>query len=160
MARWAMAHPCRMQSIEPNVRARKFSLLVGRTACQCCQALIEVGALWLDEFEDLDGQAMDPGGAATLSYMEWLEAKPLAACQERLPGLRMASTRMSGTTYLANHCLICGSVQGAHFVHGPDGPFWPDADESLAAGIRKFDFAVPLSAVASISQATWMDRVG
>ena len=32
----------------------------------------------------------------------------------------------AGETYWMNHCTDCGIKQGDHFVHGPDGPFWPN----------------------------------
>lgn len=144
---------------EPTVRAPGYSILLGKTRCHACQAETRTAAIWVGKFEDLDEQAMDPNGAALLTFVEDIDTRALATCQEHLPRLRMAFTKMSGTTYLANHCEVCGTVLGDHFVHGPDGPFWPAGEEQLAAGVRKIDFPVPICAVASLSQATWIDQM-
>lgn len=142
-------------TVVPTVRASAFCLLIEHASCHSCQVSTAVGAIWVGNYEDLDEQAMDPGGAAVLSYIEWLGEEALIACQARLPRMAFASTRTSGLSYLANHCEACGSVQGDHFIHGPDGPFWPQSE-----AVAKFEILeVPLAARASLSQAAWMDTI-
>src|SRR5688572_26180062 len=49
----------------------------------------------------------------------------LAADARRLFRFDMSKTARS--RYVMNHCAHCDAKQGDHYVHGPDGPFWPQS---------------------------------
>ena len=44
---------------------------------------------------------------------------------------RLDHSRMAGLSYWMNHCKHCDAKQGDHFVHGPDGPFWPNDEAEM-----------------------------
>lgn len=142
--------------VEPTLRASGFSLLMGTMPCYLCQASTPTAAIWVGDYEDMDEQAFDPGSPAVLQYIVWLDEASLTFIQGQAPWLRFAATSTSGTTYLANHCITCGAVQGDHFVFSPDGPYWPQTKEEARA-LDRVHGSVELVAIAGLSQSSWMD---
>jgi hypothetical protein len=57
-------------------------------------------------------------------------------CFDRFYLLRLAATKMSGMAYWANHCEACGAIQGDHYIHEADGPYWPQDDSALSSDAR------------------------
>jgi hypothetical protein len=143
---------------QPTLLAPRFGLLFGEIKCHHCQAPSPTVAVWVPSHQDVDEEGeVDEGGAALLSYIQWLDPDALALLASRAPWVRMASTAMSGTTYLANHCTTCGTVQGDYYVFHPDGPYWPQED-SLTRMLF-VEGRGSLKAVASAGQSMWMECV-
>jgi len=143
----------------PTLTAARHGLLLADMRCYQCQALTPVAAIWMADFEEHeDGEVIDNGEAALLAYPEWLDERVTRLIRIHAPWMRLAATKTSGITYWANHCQVCGAVQGDHYVGGVDGPYWPQDDEALAR-LRFVRGAGPLRAAGSSSQSLWMMRV-
>ncbi|ODT96582.1 MAG: hypothetical protein ABS82_03840 [Rhodanobacter sp. SCN 67-45] len=123
------------------------------------QALTSVAAIWVAHFEEHeDGEVIGNGEAALLAYPKWLDEGVTRLIRIHVPWMRLAATKTTETTYWANHCQVCGAVQGNYYVGGVDGPYWPQDDEALAQPtfVRG---AGPLRAAGSSSRSSWMTRV-
>lgn len=142
-----------------NLTGRRFGLLLGEMRCYHCHALTSVASLWIGDFQEIeDGEVIDEGDAALLTYVEWIDDNTAGLIRDRAPWIRFAPTKASGTTYWANHCAVCGTIQGDHYVHEVDGPFWPQCDADLA----KLEFVSgqgEVRALGRTSQSSWMERV-
>lgn len=148
-----------MTALSPTLTAARYGLLLADIRCYQCQAPTSVAAIWVADFEKReDGEVIDNGEAALLAYPEWLDEGATRLIQIHAPWMRLATTKTSGITYLANHCQVCGTVQGDHYVGGVDGPYWPQGDEALAR-LMFVRGAGPLRATGSSSQSLWMTRV-
>lgn len=143
----------------PELLAYRFGLILGKARCACCHAESPTAAVWVDDYEERDESgATSGGGPAVLRFTEWMEETALVQVRALAPWLKMAYTRTSGSTYLAHHCTTCGALQGDHFIHSPDGPYWPHDDSELAS----FWFVPckgPLSARTCASESPWMAHV-
>jgi hypothetical protein len=71
-------------------------------------------------------------------------------------------SRTADLTYWMNHCEHCDATQGDFFVHGPNGPFWPN-DEAQMDAIHAtrlegpFRFVDPQTAYSG-AMIDWRDR--
>lgn len=75
---------------------------------------------------------------------------------------RRDHSQTAGETYWMNHCASCGAKQGDFFVHGPNGPFWPNTDaESDAIEAERIEgpFVFPdVGSSYSGAMIDWRDR--
>lgn len=143
----------------PELHAPRFGLLLGSIDCHLCQAPTPTAALWVSSYREVEeGEVIAAGDTALLRYVKQLDPSTLAFLQSRTPWLRMSATRTSGLTYLAHHCITCGSVQGDHFVFSPDGPYWPEDDFALAR-LKLIPGGGTLKAQATAGESAWMWRV-
>lgn len=148
-----------MTVASPTLSAKRHGLLLAEIRCYHCQASTSVAAIWMADFEERDdGEIVDSGEAALLAYPEWLDEGATQLIRTHASWMRLAATRTSGITYWANHCQVCGAVQGDHYVSGVDGPYWPQEDAVLAQ-LKFVRGAGPLWATGSTSQSLWMTRV-
>ncbi len=92
-----------------------------------------------------------------LSFVSDLSAAAMVQVQAHAPWLRMALTRTSGMTYLANHCA-CGAVQGDHYLGEPGEAFFPLSQDQVQA-LRLLPCEGPLDAEASHGSSAWMAQV-
>lgn len=144
-----------MNNPDHGVSATAFAVLRAAMPCWKCSELTAVAAIWVDA--DLSGQAYGDG-PALLTYIESLNPEAMEQVFALAPWMRIASSAAAKRVYLANHCVRCDAIQGDHFVHGIDGPFFPQTEEGIArihvnAGIG------PLRADADVSQSSWMGQV-
>jgi len=154
-------HDLHMEEIAPSpyISAPRFGLILGESRCHRCLARTPTAAVWVPSFEQRDdGEAPTFGGPALLTFIEWLDAPVVDQVSARAPWLRMAHTRSSGTVYLAHHCATCGAVQGDHFIHGIDGPYWPE-DGLAFASLRFHRCRGALLAKACVAESAWMELV-
>lgn len=93
-----------------------------------------------------------------MKYAQWLDPDAAALVKMHAPWLRLKPTKMSETTYWANHCQTCGFAQGDHYVFGPDDPYWPQDSSALDQLTLLPDVDV-LQANGSVAQSSWMERV-
>lgn len=148
-----------MTAPSPTLTAARHGLLLADIRCYHCKARTSVAAIWVADFEEHeDGEVIDNGEAALLAYPEWLDEGAARLIRIHAPWMRLAATKTSGITYWANHCQVCGAVQGDHDVVGFDGPYWPHDDEALAR-LTFVRGAGPLRAAGSSSHSSWMTRV-
>ena len=150
-----------MDELTPSLHAPRFGLLLGTMTCHRCQASTPSAAVWVPgyrEIDDEDDSLPACADAGLLQYVQWVDPAAQAQILARAPWLRFASTHLSDTTYLANHCQVCGSLQGDHFVFHPDGPFWPQEDVDVARLVF-VPCRGPLKAVGTVGHSMWMDRV-
>jgi hypothetical protein len=143
-----------------RVRAPSFGLVMGTATCHACSASTPVARLWVPEhtyvFEPGDEPEHEPD-PATLSFVSGLSAAVLDQVRTHAPWMRMAPTRTSGMTYLANHCQ-CGAVQGDHYLGEPGGAFFPLSEDQVQA-LRFLPCEDPLEAEASPGSSSWMAQV-
>lgn len=92
-----------------------------------------------------------------LSFVSDLSADATAQVQAHAPWMRMAPTRTSGMTYLANHCA-CGAVQGDHYLGEPGDTFFPLSPDQVQA-LRFLPCEDPLEAEADPGSSAWMAQV-
>lgn len=148
-----------MTVANPNLSAARYGLLLAEIRCYHCEAPTPVAAIWIADFEEREGgEVIDSGEAALLAYPKWLDDGATVLIGTHAHGMRPAATWTSGITYWANHCRVCGAVQGDHYVGGVDGPYWPQNDGALAR-LRFVRGTGPLRAAGSTSQSLWMTRV-
>lgn len=139
-------------------------LLQGLGQCYSCKKDTRMFALMVLPPFALEGaqdEAVDEDGA----MLKMPEELPSALWQAIHPVtanlFRRDHSRMAGASYWMNHCEHCDAKQGDHFVHGPDGPFWP-FDEAQMKGIEATRLEGPfrlLDASTSYSgaMALWRD---
>lgn len=146
-----------------TLKAPSFAILTTNHACWTCNAQVPMSTLWVPSFtehyEDDDEQGESPE-PTVLMFVESLSREAEIQVAESAPWMRMATTKNSRTTYLANHCQVCGTVQGDFHVHGMEGPFGIELMTSEAAKkltVRCLD--LPIEAQSAFAQATWMECI-
>lgn len=143
----------------PNLHAPRYGLLLGETDCYQCRARTPTAAIWVGAFQEFEeGEVLDEGEAGLLKYAQWLDPDAAGLVKMHAPWLRLTPTKMSETTYWANHCQTCGSAQGDHYVFGPDGPYWPQ-DNAALVQLTFLPGVGVLQANGSVGQSSWMERV-
>lgn len=144
----------------PTLTALRYGLLLAETACYHCQAITPTAAIWVGDYQEHDeeGELVDQDAAALLKYAVWLDEGATALFATHAPWVKLAPTQTAGLTYWANHCRVCGSVQGDHFVQGVDGPYWPE-DEKAWVSLSYEPGIGPIRAVAEASRSVWMEQV-
>ncbi|WP_297866098.1 hypothetical protein [Silanimonas sp.] len=143
-----------------RVRASSFGLVVGTATCHACSTPTPVARLWVPEYTyhfEPDDELEIEADPAMLSFVSDLSAAAMVRIQAHAPWLRMAPTRTSGMTYLANHCA-CGAVQGDHYLGVPGEAFFPLSQDQLQ-GLRFLPCEGPLEAEASPGSSAWMVQV-
>lgn len=144
-----------------KVVAPAFGLLLSVATCHACQGTTHVARLWVPEhwgtFEPGDAPEHEPD-PALLGFVEQISLGVAEQVQAHAPWMRMAPTRTSGLTYLANHCQHCDAVQGDHYLGEPGGPFWPDTP-ALMQALRFLPCQGPLEVEASPGCSAWMAQV-
>lgn len=138
-----------------GISANTFAVLRGSMPCSKCGEPTPVAAIWIDQ--DLSGQSYGDG-PALLKYIGSLNSETMRQVLALAPWLRMAASATAKAVYLANHCVPCGAMQGDHFVHGVDGPFFPQTEEDLAR-IQVIAGEGHLQAEAECSQSGWMKQI-
>lgn len=148
-----------MTTLTPNLFADRFGLLLAQTNCHHCQGPTPTVAVWVPAFHAIDEEGHpQEGEGAVLRYIEWLDRPVLEQVAGRAPWLRVAPTRTSGRSYLAHHCTTCGALQGDHYVHSPDGPYFPQDNVELGR-VLFVEGAGSLRARADVGESAWMDQV-
>lgn len=153
-------HPTR-----PALTCQAVYLLTGQGRCHACgegTRLFALMALPPFEVPDDDEELAGEGGLM-LSYIDQMPM-PLAVqisaqTQDRW---RSDYSRTARWGYWMNHCEACDAKQGDHFVHGPEGPFWPytDAEMDAIGAVRlegPWQFGEEVSISASL-MSEWRDR--
>lgn len=111
-------------------------LLQGLGQCYQCKKATRMFALMaLPPFtvEGDQDEAFDDEGPMLRELTDLPDA--LAQAIRRVTGsfLRRDYSHTASLTYWMNHCEHCNAKQGDHFVHGPDGPFWPNDEAAMRA---------------------------
>lgn len=111
-------------------------LLQGDSECWVCKKQTRMFALMALpplQCHGYDIDSVDKDG----SMLNALEALPETLVRAIAPtvgrGLRVDHSGTRDESYWMNHCEHCDAKQGDHFVHGPNGPFWPNDDEDKQA---------------------------
>jgi hypothetical protein len=144
--------------MEPTVRADRYAVLKAWTICHACESRIPVSALLLPQFVELvDDEWEEPESNAVLKYIESLDADAARTWRRLAPWVRPAASKTANLSYLANVC-DCGALQGDHYLHEPDGPFFPQDDDSIAA-IAVDWVDAPIEATAVAATSAWMDSL-
>ena len=139
-------------------------LLQGAGTCYLCKKPTRMFALMVLPPFSVEGEqveAMDEDG----SMLNMPTALPPALVQAIRPvtgsQFRPDQSRMAELSYWMNHCEHCDAKQGDHFVHGPDGPFWPNDETEMPTIVAtKFDgpFRLPDASTSySGAMADWRD---
>lgn len=144
-----------MNEPDDAISAPAFAVLLAAMPCWKCNEVTPVAAIWIDE--DLSGRAYGDG-PALLKYIESLNAEAVQQVLTLAPWMRMASSVTAEKGYLANHCVRCDAIQGDHFVHGVDGPFFPQSDHEVSK-IQVLAGEGSLFASADCSQSSWMKQI-
>lgn len=117
-----------IQPEEADLIAPRFAVLVGEGKCWKCAELTPMAALWVPSYTEIDqeeGEHLVSPDSALLKYVGGMTTEVERQVLSSAPRLRYAHTDGAATTYLANHCAQCDTVQGDWFVFGVDGPFFP-----------------------------------
>lgn len=144
-----------MNKLDDAISADAFAVLRAAMPCWKCDEITPVAAIWIEK--DLSGQAYGDG-PALLKYTCSLNSEAMQQVLALAPWMRMAISASTKTVYLTNHCVPCGALQGDHFVHGVDGPFFPQSDHDVSK-IQVFAGEGPLFASADCSQSSWMKQI-
>lgn len=141
------------------ITAEWFCALLTKGSCYACQGLTPLAVVWAPRgVEHDDGERYDIDEPYILRYIEQLNPEAEAFLAQVAPGLRYASTKASGMTYLANHCAQCGAVVGDRYLCEPNGSFWLESKpEAEVLTVCKAN--VPVRATAGYSMATWMEWI-
>lgn len=139
-----------------------FAVLTTRHDCWTCGEQVPISALWVPNFVERfdDGEELSIPDPAVLRYVESINFPAAQHISAVAPWMVMATTKGSGTRYLANHCQACGALQGDFQLFGVDGPFGLVTLEKRGTGhisVRYVDCAI--EAAAGIAQATWIDQI-
>lgn len=145
-----------------SILAPNFAVLTTEHQCWTCAAVVPVSALWVPSFVERfdDGEELSVEDAAVLRFVESINLPAARHISAVSPWMVMATTKGSGTRYLANHCQACSVVQGDFHLFGVDGPFGLVTLEKQGTehiSVRYVDCAI--EAVAGIAQATWIDQI-
>ncbi|MDV3514695.1 hypothetical protein [Stenotrophomonas sp. C1657] len=146
-----------------TLTAPSYVLLHATTTCWKCLSNTPVTVVWVPSFVDLEEQdAADEcageGGAGVLRYIQGLDDQTMAHLMEVAPWLKLGHSGSLGEAYWANHCGTCDALQGDHFLHGVDGPFFPQTREESQL-LRLVEGFGPLQASAVAGQSGWMDWI-
>lgn len=146
-----------------TLTAPSYVLLQSTAKCWKCLSNTPVTAVWVPSFVDLeepDGfdEFAGEGGAGVLRYIQGLGDQTMAQLMEVAPWLKLGHSNSLGEVYLANHCIACNALQGDHFLHGVDGPFFPQTREE-ARMLVLTEGSGPLRANAGAGQSGWMDWI-
>lgn len=146
---------------EATLQAPGFAVLVSEGRCWKCAELTPMAAIWVPSYTEIDHEENDhlvSQDAAVLHYVGGLTEKLQDQVQAVAPWLRYAHTEGAGTTYLANHCQRCETVQGDWFVFGVNGPFFPQTFDEMAK-IRVVPGQGEFHGISSPSVSSWMDEI-
>ena len=142
-----------------NITATSYALLQGKFTCWKCSESIVVTAIWVPGFLDNeDEEYPEEGGPSLLKYVSELDVGTMARVRAAAPWLKPNCSQTANQTYVANHCQICGTLQGDHFIFSPDGPFFPQ-DQAGVDQLKVIPGHGPLMASASTAQSDWMGLV-
>ncbi|HGM5443425.1 TPA: hypothetical protein ACKP0F_000139 [Stenotrophomonas maltophilia] len=149
---------------EPSsvILSPSFAVLTTEHQCWTCAAVVPVSALRVPNFVERfdDGEELSIPDPAVLRYVESLNLPAAQHITAAAPWLLMATTRGSGTRYLANRCQACGAIQGDFHLFGVDGPFGLVTLEKQGIGHISVSYVdCAIEAVAGIAQATWIDQI-
>ncbi|WP_180845980.1 hypothetical protein [Stenotrophomonas maltophilia] len=139
-----------------------FAVLTTDHECWTCVAATSVSALWVPSFVERfdDDEELSVADAAVLRFVESINLPAAQHISAAAPWMLMATTKGSGTRYLANRCQACGAIQGDFHLFGVDGPFGLVTLEKRGTDhIKVHTFDCPIEAVAGIAQATWIDQI-
>lgn len=150
--------------MEPSsiILSPNFAVLTTKHECWTCAAVVSISALWVPCFVERfdDSEELSIPDPAVLRYVESLNLPAKQHITAVAPWMVMATTKGSGTRYLANHCQACGAIQGDFQLFGVDGPFGLITLEKRGTehiSVRNVDCAI--EAAAGIAQATWIDQI-
>lgn len=146
---------------EADIAAPRFAVLINEGKCWKCAQPTAMAAIWVPsytEFDHEEGEHLVNPDAAVLKYVAGLTAEVHAQVLAAAPWLRYAHTEGAGTTYLANHCQRCETVQGDWFVFAVDGPFFPQTAEAVAK-IKVVPGQGEFHGIGSPSLSSWMDMI-
>ncbi len=146
---------------EATLVATRFAVLVNEGRCWKCAELTPMAAIWVLSYTEIDHEENDhlvSQDAAVLHYVGGMTEEVHSQVLAVAPWLRYVHTEGAGTTYLANHCERCDTVQGDWFVFGVDGPFFPQTAEEVAK-IKVLPGQGTFHGVASPSVSSWMDEI-
>lgn len=144
----------------PCVRALGFALITAPTRCWKCHASIQVSAVILDQYEEMDPEYGDWSAGTDRMMLQGIAAlnKPAhEAISAAAPRLKPGFSRTVDAVYLANHCTHCDALQGEWFLTEPGAVFFPSDGPMPDYEITVFD--VPLEAEAGGSVSSWMDEL-
>jgi len=139
-------------------------LLQGTGKCYLCNKPTRMFALMVLPPFSVEGEqdeAMDEDGSmlnnpTTLPPALVQAIRPVTGSQ-----FRPDRSQMADLFYWMNHCEHCDAKQGDHFVHGPDGPFWPNEESempNIVATKLEGPFRVPDASTSySGAMAHWRD---
>ncbi len=139
-----------------------FAVLTTRHDCWTCREQVPISALWVPNFVENfdDGEELSIPDPAVLRYVESINFPAAQHISAAAPWMVMATTKGSGTRYLANHCQACGAVHGDIQLFGVDGPFGLVTLEKRGTEhISVLAVDCPIEAAAGIAQAIWMDEI-
>ena len=139
-------------------------LLQGTGNCYLCNKPTRMFALMVLPLFSVEGEqdeAVDEDGSMLNMSTVLPPALEQAICPVTGSQFRPDRSHMADLSYWMNHCEHCDAKQGDHFVHGPDGPFWPiDESEMLNIVATKLEgpFRVPDASTSySGAMAHWRD---
>ncbi len=142
-----------------NITATSYALLQGKSTCWKCSESIVVTAIWVPRFLDNeDEEYPEEGGPSLLKYVSELDVGTMARVRAEAHWLKPNYSQTANQTYVANHCQICGALQGGHFIFSPDGPFFP-RDQAGVDQLKVIPGHGTLMASASTTQSGWMGLV-
>jgi hypothetical protein len=122
--------------------------LIGRAenVCRECGGVGRVACVVLphDVRPLTDDDSLCVLGAQKARYIESLNDELLAAIGGA--SFRPEPSRTAGITYYGNHCEHCDALQGDWYLHGPDGPFWPETWDGPPVIVEPFEHPVRLQA--------------
>ena len=146
---------------EAEIMAPRFAVLINEGKCWKCAQPTAMAGIWVSsytEFDHEEGEHLVSEDAAVLHYVGGLTEEVRRQVQDAAPWLRYVHTEGAGTTYLANHCQHCETVQGDWFVFGVDGPFFPQKPEEMAR-IKVVPGRGEFHGIGSPSVSSWMDKI-
>lgn len=121
---------------DPPLTCASVYLLTSAMECYSCKQQTRVHAFMAlppFQYDDDDYLDIDDDGSM-LREIGWMSRELEKTALEVSGGhWRPDRSATLGATYWMNHCEHCGAKQGAHFVHGVEGAFWPVTDEARDA---------------------------
>ncbi len=150
------------EDLSSVILSPSFAVLTSRHECWTCAAVVPVSALWVRSFVERfdDGEELSVEDPAVLRFVESINLPAAQHISAAAPWMLMATTKGSGSRYLANRCQACGAIQGDFHLFGVDGPFGLVTLEKQGTeniSVRYLNCAI--EAVAGIAQATWIDQI-
>lgn len=148
-------------AVDADLVAPRFAVLIADGECWKCGEATPMAGVWVPSYTEIDreeGEEDTVNDAALLHYVGGVTAAVSKQLNQIAPWLRYACTAGAGTTYLANHCAHCDTVQGDWFVFGVDGPLFPQTDEEIER-IRFVPAEGPFHGRGDPSMSSWMSMV-